>query len=89
MLCRTGGGRNNARCSLKLCYLDLPLVGRCLTIFPPSCYRKDTEPYRSTVAQMAAHSPHDRKVVGSNPAGSYETVFLSESRIDALTRDNK
>ena len=37
---------------------------------------------------MAARSPHDRKVVGLNPAGSYETVFLSESRIDALTRDN-
>ena len=30
---------------------------------------------RSTVAQMAARSPHDRKVVGSNPAGSYETRF--------------
>ena len=44
---------------------------------------------RSTVAQMAAHSPHDRKVVGLNPAVSYETVFLSESRIDALTCDNK
>ena len=37
---------------------------------------------------MAARSPHDRKDVGSNPAGSYEIVFLSESRIDALTRDN-
>ena len=31
--------------------------------------------YRSTVAQMAARSPHDRKVGGSNPAGSYETCF--------------
>ena len=31
--------------------------------------------YRSTVAQMAARSPHDRKAVGSNPAGSYETRF--------------
>ena len=38
---------------------------------------------------MAARSPHDGKVVGSNPAGSYETAFLSESRIDALTCDNK
>ena len=38
---------------------------------------------------MAARLPHDQKVVGSNPARSYETVFLSESRIDALTRDNK
>ena len=28
------------------------------------------------VAQMAARSPHDRKVVGSNPAQSYETRFL-------------
>ena len=44
---------------------------------------------QSTVAQMAARSPHDPEVVGLNPAGSYETVFLSESRIDALTRDNK
>ena len=38
---------------------------------------------------MAARSPHDRKVLGSNPARSYETVFLRESRIDALTCDNK
>ena len=30
---------------------------------------------RITVAQMAAHLPHDRKAVGSNPAGSYETRF--------------
>ena len=29
----------------------------------------------SHVAQMAAPSPHDRKAVGLNPAGSYETHF--------------
>ena len=39
-------------------------------------------------AQMAVRSPYDRKIVGPNPAGSYETVFLSESHIDALTLDN-
>ena len=32
-------------------------------------------PNRSTVAQMAARWPHNRKVVGSNPARSYETRF--------------
>ena len=30
---------------------------------------------QSSVAQMAACSPHDRKVVCSNPTGSYETRF--------------
>ena len=37
---------------------------------------------------MAAHLPQDRKVMGLNPAGSYETVFLRESCIDALTSEN-
>ena len=61
-------------------------------IFTMSCENEILnyqQAYRSTVAQMAARSPHDRKVVGSNPTGSYETVFLSESCNDALTRDNK
>ena len=28
---------------------------------------------QGTVAQMSACLPHDQKVMGSNPAGSYET----------------
>ena len=35
----------------------------------------DTLWNRSTVAQMAARSPHNQKVLGSNPAGSYEIVL--------------
>ena len=45
--------------------------------------------HRVTVAQMVARLLHNRKVVGSNPAGSYETAILSVTRNDGYVVSNK
>ena len=44
--------------------------------------KNNIHPQRGMVAQMAARSLHDQKVLGSNLAGSYETINLSITKID-------
>ena len=41
-----------------------------------SRFKRHNKPgHRSIVAQMVAHSPHNQKVMGLNPAGSYEIAL--------------
>ena len=45
--------------------------------------------YRATMAELAACSLHDRKVVGLNPAGSNSDWLVSITRIDGYIMSDK
>ena len=50
---------------------------------------KNRTGYQATMAKLAACSLHDRKVVGSNPAGSNSDQLISITHIDGYIMSDK